>query len=189
MKNKLQAVSHYISEHKQTIGTTAMAVIGVVVLVGLFIYNQPHGPKIVYQPVKACDILTPAKAMDALGDKIIGTDLNKPTIDGNLALSKCGYTDKNIDQNQMAEVSIAVQSAINDKGIAQNNADFKTRKSQATHIEEVTGLGDSAYYDKDAGLLQVLNGKQWLMISYGNGQTIVPKPLAETVALAQKILK
>lgn len=189
MKSQLHTVIKYIAEHKQIFGTSVIAAVGAAVLVGLFVYNQPRGPQIDYQPTKACDILTPTKAMDALGDKILSTDLNKPVINGDLALSKCGYTDKNPDQNQMAEVSIAVQSAINDDGITQNKDDFKTHKSQAPHIEEVAGLGDSAYYDQDSGLLQVLHGKQWLMISYGVGQNIEPKPLADTVALAHKILQ
>lgn len=188
MKDKLHTAFTYIREHKQTLGTTIISVIGVVVLVGLFIYNQPKGPQIDYKPVQACDMLTPDKAMDILGDKIINTETNKPVISGNTATSRCGYTDKNINSDEMVEASIAVQSAINDKGVAQNKADFNARKETTQNKQLVTEVGDDAYFDQDSGLLNILRGKQWIMISYGVGQGPEPKPLADIVTLAHDIL-
>ena len=182
----LQKTRTYIAEHRQLVGTSAIALIGVGTLIALFIYNQP----VVYEATTACNLLTPAKAMDALGDKVIQTGDSKPSASGDVATSKCGYTDENSDKDQMAEVSVAVQSAINDKGIAQNKSDFSQHRSAlSSKAETVKDLGDSAYFDMNTGYLNILDGKRWIMVSYGIGQAPDSKPMADVVALAHNILK
>lgn len=188
MRDSIKTFTAYVAEHKQSFSTGAIAVIGLAVIVGLFIYNQPHHPEITYQPSKACDLLTPAKAMDALGDKVISTEANNPVVSGDTATSKCGYTDENADKNAMAEITLAVRSAINDAGIAQNKSDFLAAKKTVTHVQVVNGLGEQAYFNEDTGLLYALKGKLSIILSYGTGQTPDSKPATDVVELAHKII-
>ena len=186
MKEKFRQAIDYVNEHRQLVGTSLIALIGIGTLIALFVYNQP----VVYEPTTACNLLTPAKAMDALGDKVIQTGDSKPSASGDIATSKCGYTDENSDKDQMIEVSVAVQSAINDKGIAQNKSDFSQHRSTlSSKAEAVKNLGDSAYYDTSTGYLNILDGKRWIMVSYGVGQKPDSKPLDDVVSLAHKILQ
>ena len=193
MKSHLSIALSYIREHKQTIGTTTMAIIGIALLIGLFIYNQPHGPKIVYQPARACDMLTPPKAIVALGDKVNNIEADKPAVSGNTATSKCAYTDASPSAAQRAEATLLVMSAINDAGIPQLKKDFTTLQTKTPHAQPVAGLGDSAYFDQDSGLLYILSGKKLVLLSYGisvsTDQNPVSKPIADVESLAQKILK
>lgn len=179
----------YIKAHENDIRIGAPIIFVVVALVGLIMFatykNMPH---IVYQPVKACDLLTPAEAQDLLGDKIIGVDKNKPVISGDTAISKCSYTDENPDQNSMMVAAIAVRSGINDKGVKQNKADFKASE-KGKDVEDVNDLSDSAYFDKEKGLLNVLEGNKWIILSYGVGEAQGANSLDKLLELAHKVLK
>lgn len=186
MKDRFRQAIDYVTEHRQLVSTSVIALIGIGTLIALFVYNQP----VVYEPTTACNLLTPAKAMDALGNKVIQTGDSKPSASGDIATSKCGYTDENSDKDQMAEVSVAVQSAINDKGITQNKSNFSQHRSLlSSKAKTVNNLGDSAYYDMNTGYLNILDGKRWIMVSYGTGQKPDSKPMADVVALAHAILK
>lgn len=189
MKSQLYTAMGYVREHKQVFGISVIVVIGAAILIGLFIYNQPHGPQIDYQPTKACDMLTPSKAMDVLGNDVNNVEANKPVISGNVATSKCAYTDKKTNKDQQTQVSIFVLSAINENGIAQIKTDFTKLQKQTPHAQPVVGLGDAAYFNQDSGILYVINNKQLIMVYYGVGENVEPKPLADVVALAHEILK
>jgi len=156
----------------------------------LFLYNQPHPPKLAYQPTKACDMLTPNKAMDILGNEVISTDANAPVIasDTETATSRCSYTDKNADGSAMQSLAISVRSATNSAGITQNESEFSGHKKNVVHREDITGLGKTAYFDEDLGLLHILTNKQWIMLSYKTGQTLESKPVSDVVSLARKVL-
>lgn len=190
MKNYIETVTTYAKENKQKI------IIGIIVLAGaalfgaLFIYNQPHPPKLAYQPAKACDMLTPAKAMDILGDQVISTDANEPQVasDSETATSRCSYTDKNADSNAMKSLAISVRSATNKAGIAQNQSEFNGHEKNVIHSQPVSGLGNKAYFDEDLGLLHILTDKQWIMLSYKTGQTLESQPVSSVVSLAHKVL-
>ena len=189
MKSQLHEALTYIREHRQTFGTAAIAIIGVAVIVSLFMYNQPHAPKIVYQPTKACDILTPGKAMDVLGNNVNNVEANKPVISGNVATSKCAYTDQKTNKDLQAQTSILVLSAVNDEGIAQVKTDFTKLQKQAPHTQIVADLGTSAYFNQDSNILYIQRDKQIIMLYYGVGQNGQSKPLADVVALAHNIIK
>lgn len=190
MKDSLKTATTYVTEHKQRfiIGTAVVVVAGIIG--GLFLYNQPHPPKLAYQPTKACDMLTPNKAMDILGNQVISTDANTPQIaaDAATATSQCSYTDKNADSNAMQSLAISVRSATNKAGIAQNKSDFAGHEKNVVHSEPVTGVGNQAYFDEDLGLLNILTDKQWIMLSYKTGQTLESKPVSDVVSLAHKVL-
>ncbi len=175
----------YVSERSDLfvgIGVVAglLAIVGVVVLV-----NELSGPQIVYQPVKACDVFTPAEAQSLLGEKINNTEKNNPQISGNFAVSKCGYSDLNSQAMRVAAVTI--RTGINDEGVAKNKADFAT--AQATNSnEDVASLGDSAFFNAIAGQLNVLKAGNWYIFSYGVGDSPEQNTLDDALLLARKVL-
>ena len=190
MKNYFETATTHVTEHKQKFTIGAVVIIGAVIFGALFIYNQPHPPKLAYQPAKACDMLTPAKAMDILGDQVISTDANAPQIasDAETATSRCSYTDKNADSNTMKSLAISVRSATNKAGITQNQSEFNGHEKNVIHSQPVSGLGNKAYFDEDLGLLHILTDKQWIMLSYKTGQTLESQPVSNVVSLAHKVL-
>ena len=191
MKDYLETAKTYVTDHKQQFAIGTGVVVCAAIIGALFIYNQPHPPKLAYDPAKACDMLTPAKAMDVLGNEVISTDANTPMVasDAETATSRCSYTDKNADGNAMQSLAISVRSATNPAGITQNKSEFSGHKKNVAHTEDVKGLGNEAYFDEDLGLLHILTNKQWIMLSYKTGQTLESKPVSDVVSLARKVLK
>lgn len=185
MKQQWHKFQTYAEAHRNEVTITGALIAMVIVLVALFIYDSM--PHYAYQPVKACDLLTPSKAEDLLGNKVISTDANTPDVEGDTATSKCSYTDENADQNQMKVVAVAVRSAVDDKGVAQNKADFASAKASSGN-QTVTGIGDSAYFNKTSGQLNVLSGHIWLIISYGIGSSPQNNDVNDAVKLARDIL-
>jgi hypothetical protein len=146
---------------------------------------QLNGPRVVYQPVKACDLLTPVKAEDLLGNKVYSADSNEPKITGNVATSKCSYTDQHA--NGMKIAAVAVRSAINDEGDAQNKTDFAT-KAKISSMQAVPNLGSSAFFDPATGQLHVLSGHRWLILNFGLADSPQGNSLEDDIALAHKVM-
>lgn len=186
MKQQLSEALAYIRAHKQQFGTGAIAIIGAAVLTALFIYNQP----VTYAATNACELFTPAKAMDTLGDQVIQTGNTKAAVNNNVATSKCGYTDKNPDTSKKLIATIAVQSAVNDKGITSTQNVFNAHKEAlGANAQTVDNLGTGAYYETTTGVLNILQEKRWVKVLYGVGEGPTSKPLTDVVALARVILK
>lgn len=185
-------VKHYIGETKKYIAERSELFVGIGVVGGLVLIiavivlvTQLNGPHVVYQPTKACDLLTPVKAEDLLGDKVYSTDTNEPKITGNVATSKCSYTDQNA--NGMKIAAVAVRSGINDEGDAQNKADFAT-KAKMSNMQTVTNLGSSAFFDPATGQLNVLSGHRWLILNFGLADSPQGNNLEDDIALAHKVM-
>ncbi|MCA9335096.1 hypothetical protein KC953_03050 [Candidatus Saccharibacteria bacterium] len=182
-------VREYVKSHEADFRIAVPSVLIVVFLAGLVMYaTYQNMPNIVYQPAKACDLLTPEKAQDLLGEKVISVERNKPTITGDLAVSKCSYTDENPDQNSMVVAAIAVRSGINDEGIKQNKADFKSAMD-SEGVEEVKDVGSSAFFNYESGQLNVLHDDKWIIVSYGVGTAPEANTVEKAVELVHKILK
>ena len=185
LKKYIHTTKTYVAARSEQfigIGVVAglAAIVGIVVLI-----VQLGGPRIVYQPIKACDLLTPARAQSVLGEKINGVDSNEPKISGDIATSKCAYSDLNADVMKVA--AVAIRSGINDEGVAQNTSDFKTAKAQAGNTT-VTGFGDGAFFNPRSGQLNVLKDHKWIIVSYGLGSSPQTNSLEEVSALARKVL-
>ncbi len=140
-----------------------------------------------YQPTKACDLLTPAKAGSLLGDKVISVDSKEPQITGNLAQSKCSFTDANADTAKLMVAAVAVRAAINDEGYMQNKNEFAAARAN-NNTDIVTGIGSDAFFNKTNGLLHVLKGHNWLIISFGIGTDQASNTVENDVQLARKLL-
>ena len=189
MNNYITAAKAYIAAHKKDISTAAPIILFLAVLVGIVLFATFRNmPNIVYQPTKACDLLTPSLAQDLLGDKINGVDKNDPKIAGDLAVSKCSYSDLNTQADQMKVVAVAIRSGINDKGVALNKAAFKASQ-KAQNYEKVNNIGDSAFFNQELGQLNVLDDKRWIIVSYGFGNSPATNDLEKTVELARKLIR
>lgn len=180
-----QIATSYLLKHRKAIGVSAACLVSAGILIALFIFNNPS--KIVYQPVNACTLLTPAKAQDLLGDKVISIDTKGAAISGDIAVSKCSYTDSNPVAEQMIVAAIAVRSGVNDKGTAQNKTDFATAAAQP-YNQPVQHIGDAAFFNPRLGQLNVLRGRSWILLSYGLGSAPQANTIDKTIELAHEVL-
>jgi hypothetical protein len=185
MKNSIQAAKTYIMDHKRETAIGVVLTLIIAGLISLFVYNtMPH---VVYKPTNACDMLTPAKAQDLLGEKVISVDTKGATISGDIAISKCSYTDSNENKDLMIVAAVAVRSGINDVGVLKNKKDFAASKANDT-VEDIKNLGDSAYFNPLRGQLNILEGRRWIIVSYGLGTSPENNTIDKAVELANIVL-
>ena len=165
-------------------------VVVVALLAALFIYNtSTSGGVVVYAPTKACERLTPTEAQHLLGDQVLSIDTKNPAVSGNIAISKCSYTDRNPDQTKMKVAAVAIRSGVNDKGVAQNKQEFAASKKANPQVQDIADLGDGAYFNPVNGQIGMLEGRDWLIISYGIGADQQGNTLEEVTKLARLVLK
>ena len=163
------------------IGLVAIAITTIV----YFVSNS--GVKIVYQPTKACELLTFDEAKQLVGENAVTSGSTEPAISGNTATSKCGYTDGNADTNALIVAAILVRSGINDKGVEQNQTEFVSGRP-TDNVEIIENVGDKAYYNEERGQLNILNGRDWIVISYGPGTEQQANTLEDALKLAEKLV-
>ena len=200
MHKYFSVVSDYISKHqpkqfkklvnyikRDKTNALRLGLLGVflVFIVALFIYDST--PHYTYEPTKACDILTPQKAMNVLGDKVINHEANKPAFDEKTetAISKCSYSDEN--RGNMHTIALVIRSGTKDAGVQRNITEFATMQSQ-DDTKPVEGIGDKAFYDETKGQLSVLDGKTWILLKSTFGESEKTASLQEAVDVAKKIL-
>lgn len=187
VKTYVQTAKKYLAEHnEQTIGIAITASL-VLIIAAIALAAHFSGPRIVYQPVKSCDLLTPAEAQTLLGEKFIGVDSKDPEITGDTATSKCSYTDDNPDKTQMIVVAVAVRSAINDEGIAKNQDDFAAAQAN-NDTDTITGIGEKAFFNKTSGQLHFLDEKSWMIVNFGLGENPAANTPEKAVELAKLVL-
>ena len=189
MKTTIGRARTFLVAHRRAVLIATPLVLLALVLVALFAYNFGTSTKVVYQPVKACERFTPAEAQDLLGDKILSVDTKKPAVSGDIAISKCSYTDQNPDQNAMKVAAVAIRSGVNDDGVAQNKREFAASKKANPGVQDVPGLGDTAYFNPVNGQMGILQGRDWLIVSYGAGATPQANTIEDVTKLSQMVLK
>lgn len=175
--------------HQRNIAIAAPLVALAILLLALFIYNVNVSNAVVYQPTKACERFTPTEAQDLLGDNVISVDTKKPVVSGNIATSKCSYTDRNPNQNSMKVAAVAIRSGVNDDGSAQNKREFAAHKNANPGVQSITGVGDAAFFNPVNGQMNILQGRDWLIISYGAGVSPEANTVEDVTHVAQLVLK
>ena len=158
------------------------------IAVGVYFWIQSTIPKVVYQPVAACDLLPLSDARQLLGQQTMTSNVSPPVIADTTAISRCGYTDGNKDTNRLVVAAITVRSGINDDGVRRNKADFSANQANPAFVT-VDNLGDGAYFDQSSGQLHVLDDGVWMIMSYGPGATPEANKLEDVTALARQILE
>ncbi len=176
--------THLVTHRRKYLIGVSIAVV-LAALIALFLYN--YHPKVTYKAQNACELFTPAKAQDLLGDHVINVNTNKTTIDGNVGTSKCSYTDSNANQNQMKVAAVAIRSGINDAGVAQNNKEFASAKGRGT-MQAVQNIGNDAFFNPALGQLNILSDRMWIIVSSGIGATPENNTLSDDLTLARKVL-
>jgi len=189
MNKHIQFAKKYLTKmagKELTIGVTV--VIGLAVLVTVIVlFIQNSGPKLDYQPAVACDLLTSSEAKEMLGEDILGGTPKNPVLSEGVATSKCSYTDMNPDKDKMIVSAIAVRSAVDDEGIKRNKSEFAA-SMLGKNFETVKDLGDRAYFNPDLGQLNILNERDWIILSYGFGSSPEANTVDKAIELLQKVL-
>lgn len=163
-------------------------IVGILALiVAIVLVIQNSGVKIVYQPTSACELLTIYEARELLGNATIQSNISEPVLSGNTATSRCGYTDGNANQDELIVAAVMVRSGINDKGVEQNKTEFKNGRP-IDNTETIENLGDAAYFNSYNGQLNILDGYNWIVLSYGVGSAMEANNLEDAVRLGQKVV-
>lgn len=187
MNHYIQSAKTYAATHKKELAIGTAVVLGVAVLItAIVLIVRGSEPKVVYQPANACSLLTLAEARELLGNKVLNSNANNPILSGDTASSRCGYTDGNPDTNSMIVAAIVVRSGINDKGVQQNKTEFAAGKP-SENVETVKDIGDSAYFNHALGQLNILDGRKWIILSYGLGSAPETNTVGKAVELAHKV--
>lgn len=188
MNTHIQAAKTYIKTFKKEliIGSSVIValLILIIAIVAMYINSTP---KIVYQPAKACDLFSAVKAQKLLGPSMVKSGEKDPVQSADMATSQCGYTDGNPNTNNMVVAAIIVRSGINDKGVEQNKNEFTAGKP-TKGVEVVKDLGDSAYFNQVRGQLNILKGRDWVILSYGVGSSPETNTLNKAVEFAHTVL-
>lgn len=177
-----------IKTYRKELVIGAGVIVGVIaIIVAIVLVLHGSQTKIDYQPVAACDLFTQTEAQELLGAQAFNSNSDAPVLTGNTATSRCGYTDGNPSTDKMVVAAIIVRSGVNDSGVAQNKTEF-TNGKPTNGVDDVKGLGDNAYFNQSLGQLNVLDGKKWIIFSYGLGSTPDANTLDDTVKLAHTVL-
>jgi hypothetical protein len=188
MNHHIQSAKAYVTTHKKELTIGTAAVLGTVVLItAITLFVRGNAPKVVYQPASACDLLTLTEARDMLGGGTLASNVNAPILSNDTATSRCGYTDGNPDTNNMIVAAIIVRSGINDKGVRKNKTEFAAGKP-SQHVETVKNLGDSAYFNQKLGQLNILDGREWIILSYGVGSAPKTNAVDKAAELARMVV-
>ncbi len=190
LQHRIDVIKKYISKEGDLVtGVVILVVIGLVVLAGYLIAKSGE-PNIVYQPVSACDLFTPEKAQKLFDEDVHRVDRDQPVIADETATSKCSYSKLEqamTDPENLVVAAIAVRSGINDEGVAQNKKDFAlAQKSQKG--QDVDELKQKSFYTPDRGQLNILDGRKWIILSYGPGNDPLANELDDMLDLAEVIL-
>lgn len=188
MKRFTPSALKTIRSHKKPLVIGAGVIAGLIALtMGGVLLVESQKPKIVYEPVNACALLTTEEAAELLGSRTLRSDAKEPIVTENVATSRCGYTDGAADITKMRVAAIIVRSAINDDGIDQNDTEFAESKNEQTN-EAVENIGESAFFNPVRGQLNVLDGTTWTIMSYGVGETPQANTVEDAVQLARKVI-
>jgi hypothetical protein len=183
---KLKDVFHHRSQRDTIIGVSIIGAVVLVISVAIvLIYNAI--PKVVYTPASACDLFTEQDARQILGDKALKSNESPGVQSNNVSLSRCGYTNGTGDVSSLVVAAVVVRSGVNDNGVEQNKNEFNDGRPN-TGTETITDLGDSAYFNKRNGQLNVLEGKNWIVISYGVGSDPQSNKIEDAVQLARNVV-
>ena len=166
-------------------GIVVVAVIAMIATIVFFIANS--GPKVDYPPTVACDTLTTLEAQELLGNSAFKSADDPAVISGDLATSRCGYTDGSANIETMIVAAVILRAGINDKGVEQNKTEFE-QGIPTQGVDNVNDLGDSAYFNRANGQLNVLKDTNWYIFSYGQGTAPENNTIEDVIALAHKVI-
>lgn len=139
--------------------------------------------------VTACDILT-----EDVAKALLGEDIDRPdsTIgdasNTDISVTNCGYNTKitatsSASLPKISGVTLLARVAKTPAGAQSNTIGFEDRPSG---VENVEGIGDSAFYSPDFRQLNVLKGDNWYIVTY-YVDSIMNASLETNKQLAEKL--
>lgn len=185
----IQKIRSYAATHQDTLTTAAVIAVLALLVVSVLAYLAffEGKAKVVYRPTPACEMFAASAARELFGQAALKTVTTQPVIDGHVAVSQCGYTDGNSDVDNARVAALVVRSGIDDEGVLQNKTEF-VEGQPTKHVVVLRQLGDGAYYDQTKGQLNILDEKNWLLLSYGVGSDPSSNSLDDVMAMAGVIL-
>lgn len=124
--------------------------------------------------VDACDVLTESAAKQILGDGATKGDTSAGNASSDaVSVSSCVYTakiDPNVKvvkANNTKGVGILARAAKTKTGADTNKAQFGSAKPAG--VQDVSGIGDDAFFNPKFGQLNVLKGNNWYIVSNYSG--------------------
>jgi hypothetical protein len=125
----------------------------------------PHGSTD-YAAVDACDLLKLDEAQLILGSAATASANTGSTKSNDVNVSTCSYTNNATAVADIKVATIMVRSALSKDGANSNKAVFGTGRPDGA--EKVEDFGDEAYFMPKIGQLNILDGNNWLIVSYGS---------------------
>jgi hypothetical protein len=111
-----------------------------------------------------------ADAKQLLGDSVKGGDSPADTSSGDVDVSTCGYmqdlSGSNVPVSSGKSASLTVKIPKTAGGIKSNLGQFGPIKPD--NVQDVSGYGDSAYWDAERGQFDVLKGNTWYILTNGS---------------------
>jgi len=128
------------------------------------------------EDVTACDLVTKEEAAELLGE---------PVDDADTGAASCVYSAESIDS--FASVGLGLFSFETD-GAA--NTSFDEGKAQVDSPEDLSGLGDEAYWDPLFGSVDIRQGRHFVTISvaFADGDSASAEGMEAALALAETVL-
>ena len=131
--------------------------------------QKPPTPNI---PAKkqACGIFTLAAAKQLLGDNVKGGETPADTSSQDVDVSTCNYlqdlssSNAPVSSGKAASLTVKIPKTAN--GIKSNQGQFGTIKPG--NVEDISGYGDSAYWDTGHGQMDILKNNTWYILSNGS---------------------
>lgn len=140
-----------------------------------------------YIAVDACDILTASVAQQILGAGATKGDTSAGNVSSDdLSVSNCVYTVKTgATPSSSNSVGILARAAKTATGAASNQAQFGSAKPAGA--QDVSGIGDKAYYSPTYKQLNVLKGNNWYIVTNSVG-SVTNATLESDTQLAKLLL-
>jgi len=139
---------------------------------------------------EACQRFTLAEAKQLLGNQAkAGSNPVPDSNDQDLNVSSCTYTQQNLPDQQPPQkhqaATLLMRRPLSSKATQTNQAEFGPLKP--TDVQDVSGLGDKAYWDPEHGQLNILKGDIWYVLSIGTS-TPAERSLDQTRTMADLLL-
>jgi hypothetical protein len=147
-------------------------------------------PSVSISPKKqACGIFTLADAKQLLGDSAKGGESQVDTSSPDVDVTTCNYlqdlSSSNVPVSSSKSAVLTVKIPKTQNGIKSNLGQFGPIKPAA--VQDVSGYGDSAYWDPEHGQLDILKNNTWYILSYGS-TTPASRTLDEAKQLADLLI-
>jgi len=118
---------------------------------------------------QACGVFTLADAKQLLGDNVKGGSAPADTSSKDVDVSTCNYlqdlSSSNVPVSSGKSASLTVKIPKTSNGIKSNQGQFGPIKPGG--VVDVSGYGDSAYWDAEHGQLDILKNDTWYILSNG----------------------